>query len=58
VEFEEAELVMIPNATIRVEGAEAERLLKLLDALDDLDDIQNVHSNADIDETVLEEVST
>lgn len=58
VEFEEAELVMIPNATIRVEGAEAERLLRLLDGLDDLDDVQNVHSNADIDETVLEEVST
>ncbi len=54
VEFEEAELVMIPNATVRVEGVEAERLLKLLDGLDDLDDVQNVHSNADIDESVLE----
>ena len=54
VEFEEAELVMIPNATIRVEGTEAERLLKLLEALDDLDDVQNVHSNADIDESVME----
>ncbi|MFP4624770.1 MAG: YebC/PmpR family DNA-binding transcriptional regulator [Gemmatimonadota bacterium] len=57
VEFTNAELAMIPRATVRVEGAEAERLLKLLDALDDLDDIQHVHSNVDIDEAALNEVS-
>jgi YebC/PmpR family DNA-binding regulatory protein len=56
VEFEEAELAMVAKATVRVEGSEAERLLKLLDALDDLDDVQAVHSNADIDEKVLSEV--
>jgi transcriptional/translational regulatory protein YebC/TACO1 len=54
IEFTEAELVMIPNATVSVEGSDAERLLKLLDALDDLDDVQNVHSNADIDDAVVE----
>ncbi len=53
IEFTNAELAMIPNAMIRVEGAEAQRLVKLLDALDDLDDVQNVHSNADIDEDAL-----
>ncbi|HUG41732.1 MAG TPA: YebC/PmpR family DNA-binding transcriptional regulator [Longimicrobiales bacterium] len=56
VEFEDAELAMVPKVTVRVEGAEAERLLKLLDALDDLDDVQRVHSNADIDEELLSEV--
>jgi len=56
IEFEDAELAMIPRATVKVEGEEARRLLKLLDALDDLDDIQHVHSNADIDEKALSEV--
>jgi len=54
IEFSDADLVMIPNATVSVAGGDAERLLKLLDGLDDLDDVQNVHSNADIDDAVLE----
>ncbi len=56
VEFTEAELAMIPKATVRVEGDDARKLLRLLDALDDLDDIQHIHSNADIDEAALSEV--
>jgi YebC/PmpR family DNA-binding regulatory protein len=53
VEFSEAELSMIPQNEISVEGKDAERLMKLLDALDELDDVQKVHSNADIDDAVL-----
>jgi transcriptional/translational regulatory protein YebC/TACO1 len=56
VEFGEAELAMLPKAMVRVEGAEAQRLVKLLEALEDLDDVQNVYTNADIDESVLSEV--
>ena len=56
VEFSEAELSMIPKATVKVEGSEAEKLLRLLEAIDDLDDVQNVHTNADIDESALAEV--
>jgi YebC/PmpR family DNA-binding regulatory protein len=56
IEIGEAELAMIPKATVRVEGAEAQKLVKLLDVLDDVDDIQNVHTNADIDENALSEV--
>lgn len=57
IEFTSAELTMIPSATVRVEGREAEQLLRLLDALDDLDDVQHVHSNADIDEQAMSEVA-
>ncbi|MDX1673666.1 MAG: YebC/PmpR family DNA-binding transcriptional regulator [Longimicrobiales bacterium] len=58
IEFSDAELVMIPTATVPVDGKDAEKLLKLLEGLDDLDDVQNVHSNADIDESVLAEAGT
>ena len=56
IEFSDAELAMIPKTMLRVEGTDAQKLVKLLDALDDLDDIQNVHTNADIDEAALTEV--
>ena len=53
IEFERAELVWIPQNEIRVEGRDAEKLIKLMDALDDIDDVQEVSSNADIDEEIL-----
>jgi YebC/PmpR family DNA-binding regulatory protein len=56
IEFTGAELAMIPRVTVRVEGADAHKLVKLLEALDDVDDVQNVHTNADIDEGALSEV--
>ena len=41
---------MQPSTTVRLEGGEAERMLRLSDALEDLDDVQNVYSNFDISE--------
>jgi YebC/PmpR family DNA-binding regulatory protein len=58
IEFEDAELAMVPKTTLDVAGSDAAKLVKLLDALDDLDDVQNVHTNADIDEAALAEVES
>ncbi len=44
-----AEISMIPQSTVRVEGAQAESLLKLMEDLEDHDDVQKVYSNFDID---------
>jgi YebC/PmpR family DNA-binding regulatory protein len=52
---DEAELAMVPNATIEIAGDDAARLLKLLDLLDDADDVQKIYSNADIDEAAIQE---
>jgi transcriptional/translational regulatory protein YebC/TACO1 len=49
LEWESAELAMVPKTTVRVEGKDAERLVKLLESIEDLDDVQKVYSNADID---------
>ena len=46
---ERAELSWIPKATVRVEGADAESLVRLLEALEDLDDVQKVDANFDMD---------
>jgi len=53
--IQSAELAMTPRNTVRVEGAEATRLLKLMEALEDLDDVSKVFSNFDIDAATLAE---
>lgn len=53
VPVEHAELQMIPENTIKVEGKDAETLLKLIEGLEDHDDIQHVYGNFDVDESVL-----
>ena len=45
----EAELAWIPKSTVRVEGTNAEQLVKLLEAIEDLDDVQKVDANFDMD---------
>jgi len=48
-----AELTMLPQSSIPVDGGEARRVLQLIDALDDLEDVQNVYANFDIPEEVM-----
>ena len=54
IEWENAELAMVPKTLMDVEGEDAAKLMKLLDLLDDLDDVQKVWTNADIDESLVE----
>jgi YebC/PmpR family DNA-binding regulatory protein len=44
----QGEITMEPAATVKIEGNEAEEMLRLSDALEDLDDVQNVYANFDI----------
>ena len=53
--IESAELTMVPRNTVRVEGADAERILRLMEALEELDDVSRVSSNFDIDAAALAE---
>lgn len=49
-----AEVSMIPQNYIKLEGADAKTMMKLYDALDDNDDVQKVWANFDIDESEME----
>jgi YebC/PmpR family DNA-binding regulatory protein len=44
----QAELSFQPTTTVKLEGSEAETMLRIADALEDLDDVQNVHANFEI----------
>ena len=50
----ESEIAWIPKQSVRVEGAEAQAVIKLIEALEDLDDVQKVDANFDIDASVME----
>jgi transcriptional/translational regulatory protein YebC/TACO1 len=52
-----AELTMVPQSTVPVDGGHAKQVLALLEALEDLDDTQNVYANFDIPESVMAELS-
>ncbi len=56
-EPEVAEVTMKPDTTVRVEGQQAEKVLRLLEALEDHDDVQNVYANFDIPDEVMEQVT-
>jgi YebC/PmpR family DNA-binding regulatory protein len=53
-----ANIAWIPQNYIKLEGAAAHQMIRLVEALEEHDDVQNVHSNFDIDQKVLEEVAT
>lgn len=49
-----AEISMIPQNTVKLEGKAAEKMLRLMEALDELDDVQKVYANFDIPDDILE----
>jgi YebC/PmpR family DNA-binding regulatory protein len=55
IAIDSAELAMVPKSTVKVEGADAERILKLMEVLEELDDVSKVSSNFDIDAAQLAE---
>jgi len=53
-----AEITMRAAMNMQVTDKEiAEKMINLVDALEDLDDVQSVYLNADIAETILDEIS-
>ena len=54
---ESSSVTMIPQNFIKLEGAQAASMIRLMEAMEDQDDVQNVHSNFDIDQKLLEEMA-
>jgi YebC/PmpR family DNA-binding regulatory protein len=57
VETEVAEVTMIASTYTKLEGAQANQMIRLLETLEDQDDVQNVYSNFDVDAKQMEEVA-
>jgi YebC/PmpR family DNA-binding regulatory protein len=57
IETEVAEITMIASTYTKLEGAQANQMIRLLEVLEDQDDVQNVYSNFDMDAKQMEEVA-
>jgi YebC/PmpR family DNA-binding regulatory protein len=53
VPLEAAEVTMVPQTYVKLEGKEANQMMRLMETLEDHDDIQNVYANFDIPEEVM-----
>lgn len=56
IQLESAEITMYPKNTVKVDGKQAEQVLKLIDALEEHEDFQHIYSNFDIDLKLMREV--
>ena len=56
LEPEGGEVTMLAGTTVPVDVSGAEKLMGLVDALEDLDDVQNVYTNVEISDEVLQQL--
>ena len=54
MQIENASLQWIAKNTINVSDDDAEKVMKIIEAMDDSEDVQNVYSNADFDEELIQ----
>jgi len=57
ISFDSAIVTMIPENSVKIDGKEAEHMLRLMEALEDSDDVQNVYSNFDVPEELIESMA-
>lgn len=57
IPYQSADITMYPQTTVKLEGKEAEQMLKLMELLEDHDDVQRVYANFDISEATMERLA-
>jgi YebC/PmpR family DNA-binding regulatory protein len=57
MKYLEAQIDLVPQTSVKLEGKSAETMLKLMESLEDSDDVQNVHANFDISMQEMERLS-
>ena len=58
VPIAQADVTLVPQTTIHLEGKDAQQVVRLVEALEDHDDVQAVSANFDVPDEVLESLST
>ncbi len=56
IEVEAAEITNVPKNTVKVDAANAKKVLALVDELEEDDDVQHVYANFDIPDDILKEL--
>lgn len=55
IEWQTAEITMIPSSYVKLAGRQATQVLGLVEALEEQDDVQNVYANFDIPDEILQQ---
>lgn len=58
IEYTSAESTMFPKTTVKLQKKEASSLLRLVESLEEHEDVQEVYSNFDIPDDVMEEIAS
>lgn len=58
VVYESAELTKVPQSFIKLEGKQAEQMLRLITSVEEHDDVQHVYANFDIPQEIMEKIQT
>ncbi len=53
ISYHDAEITQLPQNMSKLEGKDAEQMVKLMSLLDDCDDVQKVYTNADIPDDII-----
>ncbi|MEK6693399.1 MAG: YebC/PmpR family DNA-binding transcriptional regulator [Nitrospirota bacterium] len=56
IELAHAEITMLPQSYVRLEGKDAEQMARLMEAIEDHEDVQNVYANFDVPDEALAKV--
>jgi YebC/PmpR family DNA-binding regulatory protein len=56
IDYESAESSFVPSVTVPLDEDGARKIFKLIDALEDSDDVQNVYSNFDVSDDIMEKI--
>ena len=57
IDYDSADPTFLPSMQVPLDAEAARKVFKLIDALEDSDEVQNVYSNFDVSDQVLEEVN-
>lgn len=57
IEVSAAQVALVPSTTAELDEESAPRVMKLIDMLEDLDDVQNVYTNANFTDELLESLA-
>ena len=55
IKTEDAEITLLPKNTVKVEGADAKKILEMVDAIEEHEDVQHVYANFDIPDDLIKE---
>ncbi|MBE9569691.1 MAG: YebC/PmpR family DNA-binding transcriptional regulator, partial [Proteobacteria bacterium] len=51
-----AQISMVPGNTVKLDGKDAEKMLKLMEKMEDCEDVQYVYANFDIPDEIMEKL--